>query len=130
MSAPVVVDRATVIDLRAVRALGVGALVVGAAAPEIGVHLVPGCPLRAVSGVPCPLCGMARGIRAVVHGDLAAAVTLNPGSLVVTAAAVYLLVRWRRQRVRVPKWVVGLTAALLAAMWGWQLFKYATGREL
>lgn len=95
--------------------------------PELPVEVVPPCPLRAVTGIPCPMCGMTRGVTAFVHGDLASAVVLNPASLIAVALALLLLVQWRIKRVVVPVWTI---VAVLALMWTWQLFKYATGRPL
>jgi len=68
---------------------------------------------------------------AAVHGHVAHAVELNPASLLVLALAAILLVGWalgwRVERVRIPVWCV---VALFAALWCYQLFKYATGRPL
>lgn len=95
--------------------------------PELPVEVVPPCPLRAVTGIPCPMCGMTRGVTALVHGDLASAIVLNPASLVAVALALLLLLQWRTKRVVLPVWTI---VAFLALMWTWQLFKYATGRPL
>jgi Protein of unknown function (DUF2752) len=84
-----------------------------------------GCPLRATTGVPCPFCGMTRGVTDAVHGNVTAAAWLNPGSLFLVFAAIVLLVAWRRRTVSFPAW---LPYALVAALWAFQLFKYATGR--
>src|SRR3954452_3731295 len=86
-----------------------------------------GCPLRAMTGVPCPFCGMTRGVVDVVHGDLAAAAALNPGSVGLVVAAIALLLAWRRRRASFPAW---LPVALVALLWSFQLFKYATNRPL
>jgi hypothetical protein len=70
---------------------------------------------------------MTRGVTDALHGDLATAALLNPGSLVLVFAAIVLLVAWRRRTVTFPVW---LPCALIAGLWGFQLFKYATGRPL
>jgi hypothetical protein len=36
------------------------------------------CPFRAVTGLPCPGCGMTRAFCAIGHGDFASAVGFNP----------------------------------------------------
>jgi hypothetical protein len=101
-------------------------IAVAAVRPLLGSPGIP-CPLRLMTGVPCPLCGMTRGVTDAVHGDLARAVGLNPGSVLLVVAAIALLVAWRRRTVAFPTW---LPAVLLAALWAFQLFKYATGRPL
>jgi hypothetical protein len=88
---------------------------------------VPPCPLRTLTGIPCPLCGSTRGVIAAVHGDLGHALALNPASIAVLLLAVLLVVGWRAERVRVPVWAIATAFALL---WAYQLFKYGTGRPL
>ncbi len=99
---------------------------VAAVAPLLGGPGI-GCPLRAMTGVPCPFCGMTRGVTDAVHGDVTAAAALNPGSVLLVVAAVVLLVAWRRRTATFPAW---LPYALVATLWAYQLFKYATGRPL
>jgi hypothetical protein len=41
--------------------------------------------------------------------------------------AILVLLAWRTKRVVIPVWLI---VAVLAVMWCWQLFKYATGRAL
>jgi hypothetical protein len=117
----------TPINLDALRGVGAAMLAVAAVRPLVPFEFVPPCPLRTVTGVPCPFCGMTRGVTAAVHGELGRAVFLNPGSVVAIALTVLILLAWRRKRVQIPVWVVALTLGL---MWSWQLFKYATGRAL
>src|SRR5262245_58739019 len=85
------------------------------------------CPLRRLTGIPCPLCGMTRGVTAFVHGDVARAALLNPGSVLLVLAAVALLVLWRVPRVAIPSYTIPLVAA---ALWTFELVKYCTGLPL
>jgi len=85
------------------------------------------CPLRTLTGVPCPFCGMTRGVTAFVHGDVARAALLNPGSVLLVLAAVALLVLWRVPRVTIPSYAIPL---LVAALWSFELVKYSTGLPL
>ena len=85
------------------------------------------CPLRAVTGVPCPFCGMTRSVAALGRGDLGASLTFNPGGIFLVALAILLIVAWRWRRVAIPAWGV---AAFFAVLWAYQLFKYTTGRPL
>ena len=125
-----VLTRSTEVDLRPLR-WGAAALVPAAVVLSVlPFSPVPPCPLRTITGVPCPLCGSTRGVIAAVHGHLGQALTLNPASLLTILLAVALLATWRvpkLARIRIPVWVV---AGVFAALWSYQLFKYATGRPL
>jgi hypothetical protein len=49
---------------------------------------IPLCPLKTLTGIPCPTCGGTRAMRALSHGALLAALRLNP---LVTIGAIALL---------------------------------------
>ena len=83
--------------------------------------------MRSLTGLPCPFCGMTRGVTAMVHGDVADAALFNPGSVLIVLAAIFLLVMWRVPRVTIPTW---LPVAMLAALWAFELFKYESGLPL
>jgi uncharacterized membrane protein (UPF0136 family) len=118
----------TTLDLRHGRIIGAAVLGAAALRPLLPVETVPPCPLRAVTGLPCPLCGMTRGVTAAVHGDLVESLLLTPAALAtVVAAALLVLVPRLNRRVRVPVWAV---FAVLGVMWAYQLLKYATGQPL
>ncbi|MDT2738768.1 DUF2752 domain-containing protein [Enterococcus canintestini] len=36
------------------------------------------CPLRAITGVPCPMCGMTRSFIHLAHGDISGAFSYHP----------------------------------------------------
>lgn len=78
------------------------------------------CPLRAATGVPCPLCGMTTSVTAVAQLDFGTALAANPAGLVAVAGAVTLLFVRRRQ-VRVP---VAAAVVLVAGMWLFELARY------
>lgn len=109
------------------RVMGAGMLAVAAVRPLIPVETVPPCPLRFITGIPCPLCGMTRGVTALVHGDFAHALLMNPAAYLAVAIALLLIVQWRVKRFVIS---VRLITAVLAVMWIWQLYKYATGKPL
>ena len=117
----------TSVDLTQLRWVGAAMLGVAAVRPLVPFEFVPPCPLRTLTGVPCPLCGMTRGVTAAVHLELGKAVLLNPGSIVAVVLTILILVAWRTKRVTIPVWVFFV---LLGLMWSWELFKYATGRAL
>jgi Protein of unknown function (DUF2752) len=115
------------LDLKPLRFGGAAMLGIAAVRPMLPVTPVPPCPLRTLTGIPCPFCGMTRGVTSLVHGHLSAAFSYNPGAFLIVAMAIALLVAWRWQRVRIPMWAVFL---FFAVLWAYQLFKYSTGRPL
>jgi hypothetical protein len=118
---------ATRVDLRELRIGGAAMLGVAAVRPLVPFEFVPPCPLRTITGIPCPMCGMTRGVTALVHGDFVHALLMNPASYLAVALAILVLVQWRTRRVVIPVWLI---VTGLAGMWAWQMFKYATGRPL
>lgn len=85
----------------------------------IGLHLLlttaglPSftCPLRSVTGLLCPGCGVSRGIICLVHGDLQEAMAAHPFApyfLMLGALAGLALVLGRRRRDRLASCLVSL----------------------
>lgn len=77
-----------------------------------------GCGFRALTGMPCPLCGGTHACAALVQGDWAAAWAANPGALVLLLWLVLLagqaLVEGAQGRRRVARWPWWHPAALAA----------------
>jgi hypothetical protein len=117
----------TDVDLRPLRIAGLALVPAALVISATPLDVVPSCPLRTLTGIPCPLCGSTRGVIAAVHGHLGEALTLNPASLLVLALAAMLVLGWRVERVRIPVWGI---VAVFAVLWSYQLFKYSTGRPL
>jgi uncharacterized protein DUF2752 len=89
--------------------------------------LVPGhaglpCPLRTLTGVPCPLCGGTTSVEDVFRGDIVGALQVNPIGPAAVAAAVLLLVRRSRHAWRVPGVVVALT---VLGLWLFELHRFS-----
>jgi hypothetical protein len=104
-------------DLR----IAAGALLAGGAAlAALPVHPPFTCPLRAATGVPCPLCGMTTSVVETLRLDVADAVAANPGGVVAVAGTV-LVLALRPQTIRVPAM---LFYAALAAMWVFELHRF------
>jgi hypothetical protein len=116
------------IDARPLRAAGAGVLAFAEVRPYVGDgNAGAPCPLRSLTGIPCPFCGTTRGVTAAVRGDVLDAVVLNPASVLLVLAAVALLVLWRVPRFSVPVW---LPIAGVAALWAYELFKLGAGLPL
>ncbi len=111
--------------------LWAGLGVLGAAAvvrpllPAVG----PLCPLRRLTGIPCPACGASACAVALSRADVGAALTANPVVLgvflVLLAAAVVPALRTRlvhglRHAGNQPLWFV----PILALSWLYQLHRY------
>lgn len=120
-------DRTATIELIPVRAAGAAMLAVAAVLPVVPVSVGPPCLLRSITGLPCPFCGMTRSVTAAVHGDFARSLALTPAGLLAVLTAIVMIAAWRWRRITVPMWLVSVALAL---MWGYQLFKYTTGRPL
>jgi hypothetical protein len=104
---------------RDLRVVGAGLLGAALVWPALPAHPPLGCPLRAMTGIPCPLCGMTRACVAAVHGHLGAALSFNPAGLLLIVAAVVAVLRpqWLT-RLRAPAWIV---LAGVAAIWLWNI---------
>jgi len=112
---PIVLDPG---ELRTAGALMLGA---GALLPILPGHPGIVCPLRATTGIPCPLCGMTTSVEATVRLDLQDALAANPAGVLAVALAVVLLAL-RPRRLRLP-WLVA--PLLLLAMWAWELHRFS-----
>lgn len=117
---------------------GVGAAAVGALYPSLvaqaGGHGLP-CPLRTLTGVPCPFCGLTTATVAMTHGGWAAAGAASPLAYLVAVLAVgtapLLVARAAGRRPPPRPWPAAArrragwaTAGLIALSWLFQLHRY------
>ena len=100
------------------RVAAAGLVGVAAAWPVLP-HPPIACPLRALTGIPCPLCGMTRACVAAVHGHLGTSLAFNPAGVLVVLAAIVALVRpqWLT-RVSAPAWAI---LVAVGALWLWNI---------
>ena len=99
-----------------------GGFIAAAAIYPIVPHPELICPLRAVTGIPCPLCGMTTSVTATMRGDIHAALAANPAGVLAVVVAGVLLVSRRARSIRVPAPIWGI---LLAGMWLFELFRFS-----
>ena len=93
----------------------------GALLPILPGHPGIACPLRAATGIPCPLCGMTTSVEETVRLDLNDAIAANPAGILAVTVAVLLLVL-RPRRLQLP-WATVPAALLL--MWAWELHRFS-----
>jgi hypothetical protein len=93
------------------------------------------CPLRTLTGIPCPLCGMTTAATGLAAGDLGAALAANPFVLLLAGFTLVMAVLMIARAVgRLPapaQWPVAqrrqgywVTAMLAAASWAFQLHRF------
>lgn len=111
----------------AVRATALRAAFAASAVLALGavrLHRPPTlCPLRAVTGIPCPVCGTTTAGVRLGRGDLLGALAANPVTLV--AAALLILAPLLAGRVRLPhRTAPWLLTGAAAFAWVWQIVRF------
>ena len=112
--------------------LGAGVALAGAAGQGLPLGLWR-CPLRQLTGIPCPTCFLTRSVLATLRGDWAQAVTWHAlGPLLVALGlglGVWTLLggRWPTRLVRRGS---GVVALLGLAYWLWRLWGWGHGAPL
>ena len=117
---------------------GAGAAAIGAVYPAIMAHTsdqgIP-CPLRAITGVPCPFCGLTTGTVALAHGQWSTAAGTSPlaclVAVMVAGTAPLLAARFaslvsapRPVSPRARRRVAVAVSVLVALNWLFELHRY------
>lgn len=108
----------TGIRTRDARIGAVALLGAGLVWPRLPVHPPLACPMRTLTGIPCPFCGMTRAVVAALHGHVLESLRFNPAGILVVMLAFAFLAGVRFERLRVPPWLIGAGVALL---WAWNV---------
>ncbi|MHB8670542.1 MAG: DUF2752 domain-containing protein [Acidimicrobiales bacterium] len=110
-----------VLDTHGLRWAGAAMLGLALALPALPGHPGIPCPLRSLTGVPCPFCGMTTSVEATVHGHLGAAAAANPAGILAVVVATVLLLR-RRLVLGVPP--AGVLLGSILALWLFELHRF------
>ena len=78
--------------------------------------MLPACPLRALTGLDCPLCGATRATHALLRGDVLTALDFNALYVLALPILALLVVRWFR---------TGRVA--VRSTWAWAAFAVVVG---
>ena len=122
-------------ELLGLAGLGAAGAAVAYQAALGGEGLLLPCPLRTLTGIPCPLCGMTTAATHLASGDLGAALAANPFVLLLAGFTLVMAVlmaaralgllgppaQWPASRRRQGYWVAGVLAA---ASWAFQLHRF------
>jgi len=96
-------------------------LVLGVVLPHVPGHPGIACPLRTLTGVPCPFCGLTTSVEATMGGHLGRAFAANPFGIVAVAFAAALLARPKWDRLNLPLLVVAIG---VLCSWLFELHRY------
>jgi hypothetical protein len=109
------------VDLQGLRWAGAAMMGLGLVLPHLPHNPGLPCPLRTLTGVPCPACGLSTSVKALCGGHVHDAIVANPFGLVAVFVAVLLIVRPRWRETSVPLWPLALAAVV---SWVWQLHRF------
>ena len=109
-----------ILDANDLRHAGAAMMAAATALPVLPGRPHLFCPLRTLTGVPCPFCGMTTSVEATVRLQLGHAIAANPAGIVLVALVAVLLVK-RPASVRVS---LPLLAVVIVVMWAFELVRF------
>ena len=115
--------------------LGAAALALSLCLRAGSLPKVPVCPFYALTGLPCPGCGLTRAFCCIGHGELGRAWQFNPFGFLFYPACIVLALwpflsrraAWE-QRLGRSRWSRILPIALVVAMWLYGIWRIWAGR--
>jgi hypothetical protein len=102
-------------QVRDLRVVGVAALAFGLLSSVVDLGVL--CPLRRLTGVPCPLCGLTTGTWELAHADLGGAVHAHPLAPVAVAFLVLVWTPWGPTAATAVRRHPTALAVLLGLVW-------------
>jgi hypothetical protein len=102
--------------IAAMLTLGAGGICLYAFDP-LGSGVYPICPFHAVTGLHCPGCGTGRALHELLHGNVLAALRLNPLAMVLLPPLAYGMLSLGLQFVGLRP----LPSKFIPAFWIWML---------
>ncbi|MEZ5216028.1 MAG: DUF2752 domain-containing protein [Ilumatobacteraceae bacterium] len=75
------------------------------------------CPIRRVTGLPCPTCGMTRSVLALVRGDLVASVAAHPAGPILAVGLPLIRLSPRARAWARARWEQPAVRATIAGAW-------------
>jgi hypothetical protein len=109
------------LDPQGLRLAGGFMLLAGAILPLIPGYDGIACPLRTLTGVPCPFCGMSTSVQSTLRLRFGDAFEANPAGIVAVVAAVVLLTLGPRN-LRLP---VIAAVVVIGFMWVFELHRFS-----
>jgi len=109
------------LDLVGLRWAGAAMIGLGVGLPLLPHNPGLPCPLRTLTGIPCPMCGMTTAVKAVLAGHVQTSVAANPFGIVAVLVAVLLMLRPSMCSARLP---ISLLAGAALVSWVWELHRF------